>query len=648
MYSIGIDFGTTNSVVGTFIADSVKSLDFPDCGLEADWQQFPHFEKLFPSVFADNGKVWTFGWEAKLAGINPVLAIKRLLRDEFHVTVGGRRYSTEMIAVAQFKAIMGGAASAGVDISGAVVTIPSNSSGRARYLTRRCAALAGIEVQALMSEPSAAALRYGYTNPGDKRMLVFDFGGGTLDVTVVDQINGSFLERASKGAPKLGGIDFDDCILELLKTKVDGWNRWSVAEKRSFELEAEKAKIRLSWKPKIAARDPSGGIFEVTRDEVESAVELLIQQSLKPLRQCVEEVGGTSAIDELLLVGGTTQMPRVRELVQELIGIDAVSYSDLNPMTAVAEGAAIGSAILAEQLPDLGFTFVLEHALGLRAWQVEKDDFGFVPIIPRNSSLPITSTQYFRPKGDTAAGRESTIPLEVWEGDPRRPFEHPDNVRLDSIDYVVVGPKTQDEAGIDVTFRYDVDGLITIDGVERVSGRTVFDQSIDLTHAISQAEFQENQWEIEAHTSDFVLPDPLPEVIALVVDGSSLALRSGLQQPSAEHLAAGLVALRSRFGDVNTTVFLNRDFLELLTPSDRAMTERRVEDHLWILSKDGDEVSCLPTAVSFAERKGATLVTNSQSAVLERLREEHAWLTGDRILQVDFDSGNWAIRPSSE
>lgn len=648
MHSIGIDFGTTNSVVGTFVGGIPSCLEFPDSGLEADWQQFPHFERLFPSVFSDDHGQWSFGWRAKLTGSNRIMAIKRLLRDESHISAGPRRYSTEMIAAAQFRAITAGATTAGVDIRSAVVTIPSNSPGRARYLTRRCATMGGIEVQALMSEPSAAALRYGYSHPGDKRMLVFDFGGGTLDVTVVDQAGGSFHERASKGAPKLGGIDFDRQILEVLKGKVDGWNRWTVDERRSFELEAEKAKVRLSWKPKIAARDPMGGVFEVTREEIESAVASLIEQSLEPLTQCVQEVGGSAGIDALLLVGGTTQMPKVRELVQDVIGMEAVGYMDLNPMTAVAEGAAIASAILSDQLPDHDFTFVLEHALGLRAWRFAEEDFGFVPIIPRNSPLPISETQYFHPKNDIPAGKRVTIPLEVWEGDPSRDFDHPDNVLLHSIDYVVMGPKTQLESGIDVTFRYDVDGLISVAGVERMAGATVFEESIELAHPISESELQESLWELEAHKADFGLPPELPDVAELVVDGSSLAMRPGLQQPSAEHLESGLVALRERFGDVPTWVFLDRDFLDRLTPTDQARAQRRLDEQLWTVARRGDRLSALPTAVELAKAKGATLVTNDASGLMDELKEQHPWLTGDRVLRAEFHDGIWAFRTADE
>ncbi|HIG17081.1 MAG TPA: Hsp70 family protein, partial [Candidatus Handelsmanbacteria bacterium] len=231
MAAFGIDFGTTNSAVAVFSDGEVEVLRIDSPPVE--WEQFG-YDRVFPSVFGyGENREPLFGWAAKLAETETKIeAVKRLFATEDHVTVGDEQFLVDEIATMLFAQIKRNvAAESGHDLDRAVVTIPANSRGRARQRTKLCAGMGGIEALALMNEPTAAAMAATRRNREDQSVMVIDWGGGTLDVTVLDAIEGTFMEQTSSGIQRCGGLDFDSSIMKWLAESTPGSEGWSGIER---------------------------------------------------------------------------------------------------------------------------------------------------------------------------------------------------------------------------------------------------------------------------------------------------------------------------------------------------------------------------------------------------------------------------------
>lgn len=212
MKAVGIDFGTTNSLIAHWDGTAAECLDIgtPPAGWEG-------FERVLPSVFArGTDDAALFGWAAKRAGTQRFEAVKRLFATQQDQIVDDSGYSldVEEVATMLFAHLKKAAADQGVDARQAIITVPANSRGLARKRTKICAGMGGFEVLGLINEPTAAAMAFGARNPGNRQLLVFDWGGGTLDVTIVRNVGGVFMEQASKGLPTKGGIDFDSRLMK--------------------------------------------------------------------------------------------------------------------------------------------------------------------------------------------------------------------------------------------------------------------------------------------------------------------------------------------------------------------------------------------------------------------------------------------------
>jgi molecular chaperone DnaK (HSP70) len=475
---VGIDFGTTNSVVASFGAGTVDVLpvDHPP----ARWA-LPGFERVFPSVIGvGEGKAVTFGWAAKQQPGDKLEAVKRLFATDDTVRIGGVELSVELAAAALFGRLRAGAeAEAGAPFSRAVVTIPANSRGLARYRTRVCAGLAGIEVAALINEPTAAAMAYAHalTAADDETILVFDWGGGTLDVTVLETIAGVFIERASKGIQRSGGIDLDELFASELRRQIPGQEGWSAADRGDFRLQVERAKIALSSEESTKVALPGGGMHDVTRAELERAIRHKVEETGGPIDQCLRDLSiDASAIDRVVMVGGSSKIPAARQFVAEKLGQEPAAGVD--PMTAVAEGAAIAAAILAEKL-DSDFFVGTEHALGTIA-NNEHDVQSFSVLIPRNHGLPTEATGSYMP----ALDHQPVVTVRVIEGDPEVALDHPDNVVLKTWDIAVDPSRVKADAGFDITYRYDVDGILHVTVTDQKTGQEMM--SDDVSFGVSQ------------------------------------------------------------------------------------------------------------------------------------------------------------------
>jgi molecular chaperone DnaK len=466
----GIDFGTTNSVVATATATSVETivLDEP----KGEWLD-TGFDKVLPSVIGFQGSEPTFGWIAKQQGEARLDAVKRLLATDDDVVIGGKPLKVEEAAAMFFRHMQKRVLASGAmdPLDRAVVTIPANSRGKARYRTKFAAGLAGIEVMALINEPTAAAMAHARRIGESQRILVFDWGGGTLDVTVLQAAEQTFIEQASKGVQRLGGIDVDEAFLRSLEGRITGSDRWAPWERADFKLKLELAKVQLSTRTATQITMPGGGFLEVTRAQLEESVRPLIEQTREPVEVCLRESPGR--IDHLVMVGGSSKMPLIQRFISEIVGTEP--SMDVDPMTAIAEGAALAAGILTEVIDDIDFFVSTEHALGTVVHNDGSPPEGsFSVLINRNTHLPARAVDDYVPARDM----QERINIDVIEGDPSLSITHDDNVVLKVWTIDLIEPRPMEEAGFSIAYLYDVDGILHVLVKDHKTGTIMMDEEL--------------------------------------------------------------------------------------------------------------------------------------------------------------------------
>ena len=514
MTTAGIDFGTTNSVVSIWTADGPKILPI-DEPRDAGWADLG-LDLLMPTIVGlgpDNST--TFGWAAKFGDYPTLEAVKRLLLAEEFVEIGGKHFVIEEIVTLFFAHLKDQAMKlAGAEIDRVVVTIPANSRGLARYRTKICAAMAGLDVLTLINEPTAAAMAASRQFTHDGKVLVVDLGGGTLDVTLLESADGVFIEQASSGVPTLGGRDFDARLAKVVMdtmTEID----WTPVEKRRFSANIERAKILLSTQEFTNIDLPDGSSRKVTRAAFDEATRSLVERLGPAIDDCLTAAKmDRDQIDHVLLVGGSCRIPAVRDFVVSRLGKQP--SADINPMTAIAEGASIAAAIMTGELEDNDFFVSTEHALGTVA-QMPNGEMHFSEIIPRNYKLPASSEDVFSP---VHSGQE-TVRIRVIEGRSDQ-LDHPDNVVLREWQVQLPDPERGDDRSFTLNYRYDVDGILHVVATDIVSNEVILDDSIaagiteDKETLVKLAKSAENAvatGKLEAATN--AVPDD-PEIVALV------------------------------------------------------------------------------------------------------------------------------------
>jgi molecular chaperone DnaK len=463
MSIIGIDFGTTNSVVAVHGPDGAETL--PIDSPPGDWATLG-FDKVMPTVFGVGpDRSPSFGWSAKQMTDNKIEAVKRLFRAEDSVTIAGEQFLVEEIATLLFSHMKQKAQDSGVDPKKCVVTVPANSRGLARYRTKLTAGMAGMEVLALINEPTAAAMAHSARAEDDQRIMVVDWGGGTLDVTILQAAGGVFVEQASKGIQQLGGLDFDSRLARSILESVPDHQSWSSAQNAEFRLAVERAKVLLSSQDFTNVPLPNGDSRRVTREQFEAAAIPLVEKVREPIEQCLRDIGADpNEINSVILVGGTCNIPLVRSFVADITRQHPVE--GINPMTAVAEGAAVAAAIMAGELEDNDFFVGTEHALGTVVHNDESPDGAFSEIIPRNHKLPARSVESFVPKFD----EQESILVQVVEGDPDLPLSHEDNVVLKEFDVELPARGTIQEKAVNLAYEYDLDGILHVTVLDNMTG----------------------------------------------------------------------------------------------------------------------------------------------------------------------------------
>ena len=478
---IGIDLGTTNSCVAVMEGDQTVVIANSEGS------------RTTPSVvgFAEGGERLT-GQIAKRQAVanaeNTIFAVKRLMGRKFedsdvqhvvlttpyevvsadngdcHVRVRSKMYSPpEISAMILTKMRQTAEDYLGESVTEAVITVPAYFDDAQRQATKDAGRIAGLDVLRIINEPTAAALAYGQATESAERVAVYDLGGGTFDISVLELADGIFRVRSTSGDTFLGGEDFDNAVVEFLLERFaadnDGYDLRSdkMALQRMKEA-AEKAKQELSSTseteinlPFIAADEsgPKHLQLELTRAKLESLTEPFVQRTLEPCRKALQDAGLTAAdIDVVVLVGGQTRMPRIQEIAGEFFGQEP--HKGVNPDEVVAVGAAIQGGVLTGEVQEVLLLDVTPLSLG-----VETAGGVFTKLIDRNSTVPTRATETF----STAVDNQDFVNVHVLQGEREMAT---DNKSLAYFQLVGIPPAPRGVPRIEVSFDLDANGILTV------------------------------------------------------------------------------------------------------------------------------------------------------------------------------------------
>ncbi len=490
---IGIDLGTTNSCVAVMEGGKPKVIENVEGA------------RTTPSIvaFAKDGER-LIGQPAKRQAVtnpdNTIFAVKRLIGRRFDdpvtkkdtelvpytiargtngdawVKAGGEEYSPSQISAFILQKMKETAESyLGESVTQAVITVPAYFNDAQRQATKDAGKIAGLEVLRIINEPTAAALAYGLDKDNNKTIVVYDLGGGTFDISVLEIGDGVFEVKATNGDTFLGGEDFDNKIVDYLADqfkKKEGLDlRTDKLALQRLKESAEKAKIELSSAatteinlPFITARMEGGAttplhlVETITRADLERLVDDLIKRTLEPCRKALADAGvKAEAIDEVVLVGGMTRMPKVRQVVKDFFGKEP--HTGVNPDEVVAIGAAIQAGVLQGDVKDVLLLDVTPLSLG-----IETLGGVFTRMIDRNTTIPTKKSQVY----STADDNQQAVTIRVFQGEREMAA---DNKMLGQFDLVGIPPAPRGVPQIEVTFDIDANGIVNVSAKDKGTGK---------------------------------------------------------------------------------------------------------------------------------------------------------------------------------
>ena len=497
---IGIDLGTSNSAASVVISGKPTIIPSAE-GVSVGGKSFPSYV-----AFTKDGQLLVGEPARRQALLNPegtIIAAKRKMGTDFKFKAYGKEYTPQQISAFILQKIKRDAENfLGETITDAVITVPAYFDDNQRQATKDAGTIAGLNVKRIINEPTAASLAYGIDKQNQSmKILVYDLGGGTLDVTVMEFEDGLFEVKSTSGDTKLGGTDMDDAIIKYIVDDFKSKENFDLSkDKKSYirlKDAAEKAKIELSSTleteinlPYITVinNEPKHVQLSLSRSKFEDLIKPIIERSLHPLETAIKEANiSKSGIDKIIMVGGPTRIPYVKKYVEDFFGKKVEGGVD--PMECVATGAALQGAVLAGDIKDIVLVDVTPLTLGI-------ETLGGVstPLINSNTPIPVRKSQLF----STAADMQTVVTIHVVQGE--RSLAK-DNVSLGQFNLEGIPPSPRGIPQVEVTFDIDSNGILTVSAKDKATNKEQ-KISIEAKNKLSKEQIEKMKEEAEKFSEE--------------------------------------------------------------------------------------------------------------------------------------------------